>query len=244
MANLDRRGVLDCRDGGGHGLGENPVGAAQVSSGEDMLREPPDDPQTVVHWYDFVCPFCYVGQHRTSLLVRRGLRVVQLPFQIHPEIPVGGIPAGARSGAMYTMLEREAREAGLPLHWPPRLPNTRRALAVAEWVRRHQPAAFPQLYGRLFEAHFALGEDLEDRAVIDRHVREAGGDLEAVHAGLADGSALAAVDEAEMLGRTWGIRGTPAWVVADQLISGLQPASEFERLADYAVQLAADGHQL
>src|SRR5262249_54214781 len=53
---------------------------------------------TVLHWYDFLCPFCYVGQHRTAILVRQGLRVVELPFQAHPDIPEGGIPAGTRNG--------------------------------------------------------------------------------------------------------------------------------------------------
>src|SRR3954465_5460244 len=60
-----------------------------------------DEAPPVLHWYDFVCPFCYVGQHRTAILVRHGLRVTELPFQIHPEIPPGGMPAGPRNGSMY-----------------------------------------------------------------------------------------------------------------------------------------------
>ena len=49
--------------------------------------------------------------------------------------------------------------------------------------------------------------------------------------------AKAAVMEAEMIGRKYGVQGTPAWLVAQRLMVGLQPASEFERLAEYAVQL-------
>jgi hypothetical protein len=41
------------------------------------------------------------------------------------------------------------------------LPDTGLALGTAEWVRRHQPRAFPQFHKSLFEAHFVLGEDLE-----------------------------------------------------------------------------------
>jgi predicted DsbA family dithiol-disulfide isomerase len=197
-----------------------------------------DDPRTVLHWYDFLCPFCYVGQRRTAILVRHVLRVVELPFQAHPDIPPGGIPAGPRNGPMYAMLEREAREAGLPLHWPRRLPNTRRALAAAEWARRHQPRVFPQLHQDLFEAHFVLGEDLEDPAVIDRHASELGIDLTALHAALAHDSAAAAVKEAEMIGRKYGVQGTPAWLLAQRLITGLRPAAEFERLAEHATQLS------
>ena len=188
--------------------------------------------RTVLHWYDFLCPFCYVGQHRTAILVRHGLHLVELPFQAHPDIPVGGIPAGPRNGPMYAMLEREAKEAGLPLNWPPRLPNTRRALAAAEWARRYQPRAFPQLHKDLFDAHFVLGEDLEDPAVIDRHASESGIDLAALHAALADDSAATAVMEAEMIGRKHGVQGTPAWLLGERLITGLRPAAEFERLAE------------
>jgi predicted DsbA family dithiol-disulfide isomerase len=196
-----------------------------------------EDPKTVLHWYDFLCPFCYVGQHRTALLVALGLHVVELPFQAHPDIPPGGVPAGPRHGPMYVMLEHEAREAGLTLNWPRRLPNTRRALAAAEWVRRHQPAVFSQLHKGLFEAHFVLGEDLEDPDVIDCHAGEWGIDLAQLHAALTDGSALAAVAEAEMTGRRHGVQGTPAWLLGRQLITGLHPVTDLERLAEEVKRL-------
>jgi protein-disulfide isomerase len=48
------------------------------------------------------------------------------------------------------------------------------------------------------------------------------------------GSAIAAVGESEAMGRRYGVRGTPAWLIAGQLISGLLPAQDFERLAERA----------
>lgn len=112
----------------------------------------------------------------------------------------------------------------------------RPALAAAEWVRRHRPGAFPQVHRDLFDAHVVPGEDLEDPAVIDRHASESGIDLSALHAGLADGSAAAAVAEAETLSRTRGVRGTPAWLSARRLTTGLLPPADFERLAEYAMR--------
>jgi predicted DsbA family dithiol-disulfide isomerase len=188
----------------------------------------------VLHWYDFLCPFCYVGQQRTALLVRRGFDVVELPFRVHPESPCGGVPAGPRVGPTYRMLEHEAEVAGLPLHWPPHLPDTSRALAAAEWARQHRPAAFPQLHKSLFAAHFALGENLEDPAVIDRHTVAAGIDRGLLNDALDGRSAAVAIMDAEALARKHGIRGTPAWFLSDRLISGLRPAAEFERLATRA----------
>jgi predicted DsbA family dithiol-disulfide isomerase len=190
----------------------------------------PNGDHTVLHWFDFICPFCYVGQQRNAILVRRGFEVVALPFQAHPDIPVEGIAAASRDGPMYRLLEREAASAGLRLRWPPRLPNTRLALAAAEWARRHQPQASAQLHRDLFAAHFALGEDLGDPAVIDRHAVASGIDLGVLHAALADGSAYDAVTEAELEAREYGVAGTPAWLVEGRLILGLQPASEFAHL--------------
>jgi DSBA-like thioredoxin domain len=46
-----------------------------------------DDPRKVLSWYDFLCPFCYVGKQRIAILVRHGLHVVELPFQAHPYMP-------------------------------------------------------------------------------------------------------------------------------------------------------------
>ena len=202
----------------------------------ETVKGPGTHSRTVLHWYDFICPFCYVGQHRTAILMRHGLDVIELPFQVHPEIPTGGVAAGTRTGPMYAMLDKAAAEAGLPLHWPARLPVTRRALATAEWARQHQPGSFSRLHAHLFAAHFALGEDLEDPAVIDRHASASGVDLEALHAALADGSAEASLVAAETAGRKAGVRGTPAWLLNQQLISGLLPAAEFEQLAKREVE--------
>jgi len=194
------------------------------------------DSTTVLHWYDFICPFCYVGQQRNAILAHHGLQVFELAFQSHSEIPTGGVPAGPRNRPMYAMLEREAKEVGLVLNWPRHLPNTRMALGVAEWSRKHQSGSFPQLHKELFEAHFVLGEDLEDAGVIDRHASASGIDLAALHAAVAEGSADAAVAEAETIGLKYGVQGTPAWLLPQSMITGLRPALEFERLAECAVR--------
>jgi 2-hydroxychromene-2-carboxylate isomerase len=137
---------------------------------------------------------------------------------------------------MYANLEREAKEAGLALNWPLRLPDSRPALAAAEWVRQHQRDHFSQFHKDLFAAHFVLGEDLGSPEVIDRHATDLGIDIEALLVALADGRVMDAVKESEMLGRSHGVHGTPAWYLAQRLISGLLPASDFERLAEAAEQ--------
>jgi predicted DsbA family dithiol-disulfide isomerase len=199
---------------------------------EQLIRA--DDPggaRRVLHWYDFLCPYCYVGQQRNAIFEDHGFDVIDIPLQAHPEIPPEGRTAGERSGPMAAHIEAEARAAGLPLAWPDRLPNTRMALAAAEWVRRHAPASFPWLKQALFAAHFALGEDLGDRDVIEGHAAAAGVDVAAIQAALDDGSAHALVDRSEALARRLGVHGTPAWFVAGRMVPGLFPREQFEKLA-------------
>jgi predicted DsbA family dithiol-disulfide isomerase len=186
--------------------------------------------KTAWHWFDFTCPFCYVARSRSEILSSFGLLVVELPFQAHPEIPMAGIAMGPRSGEMYERLEREARNAGLLLRWPPRLPNSRYALAVAEWVRRYHPTGFSDLYNQLFLSHFGLGEDVGDAELVDRYAAQVGADMAFLHGATLDGSAIAAVDESELAARRAGVAGTPAWLVEGRRVDGLQAKTLFEQV--------------
>jgi hypothetical protein len=76
---------------------------------------------TVEHWFDFICPYCYVAQDRNRIFREHGIHVVEHALQIHPEIGPGGTPAGSRSGPAYEFLAREAEAAGLPLRWTDRM---------------------------------------------------------------------------------------------------------------------------
>ena len=185
---------------------------------------------TIVHWYDFVCPFCYVGQDRSAILTARGFTVTNLPYRIHPEIPPEGVQAGPRTGPMYEFLENEAATAGLRLRWPPRLPNTTLALTTAEWVRRHRPAEFDCFRSSMFESHFALGEDIGDPAVVRRRAAACGIDTAALDAALRTPEPADDVAESERAAGRAGLTGTPAWLAGNRLIQGLQPRSLFEAI--------------
>lgn len=184
----------------------------------------------ILHWYDLTCPFCYLAQARNQIFLDHDLVVVELPFQAHPEIPPDGMYIGPRSGPRYEMIAQEAERAGLPLSWPDRLPNSRRALAAAEWVRRSAAEHFPAYQKTLFHAHFAAHEDLGDNEVLILHAAPFGIDALLKEALEAD-AIFDAVAEAERSGRLAGVNGTPAWLIDGHLISGLQSPEQFERIA-------------
>ncbi|MEO6987107.1 MAG: DsbA family protein, partial [Aquihabitans sp.] len=81
-------------------------------------------------WSDYLCPWCYLGQHRDRLLVDLGVTVTHLPYELHPEIPPEGraVRPDGRLRTTFDRVEAACDEAGMPFRRPTRMPNTRRAL--------------------------------------------------------------------------------------------------------------------
>lgn len=200
-------------------------------------------------WSDYLCPWCYVGTDRTALLRSLGVRVTVLPFELHPEVPVGG--AALPRPPRWVAIAAEAEDVRLPFDPPDRLPNTRRVLEVSEWVRRvagdDAHAAFSDA---VFRAHFAERRRIDDEGELASFVADAGLSIDDALSALAGGEPQRWVDESMALARDLGVAGTPAWVLAGSsggggsgsgggvdggvdgglLIPGVQPRSFFERV--------------
>jgi len=146
--------------------------------------------------------------------------VVHLPYELHPQIPAEGrrVRPDGRLGPTFDRVEAECDAAGLEFRRPERMPNTRRALETAEWVRTHHPAAFDSLHAALFRAHFVDGEPLDDAAVIDRLVTAAGAPAAAARAAVDTGAASAGVDAAMERAREAGVASTPSWLLGDGFV--------------------------
>jgi predicted DsbA family dithiol-disulfide isomerase len=176
-----------------------------------------------------------VGLDRSNLLRELGVSVITLPLEIHPEIPVGGLPLADRwkdrygeAMAMYERIEAECEAAGLPFRRPERVPNTRRALETAEWVRHEAPEAVLALERSLFEAHFVDNRPLDDPDVVDELVTAAGADAAAARQAVESGVVRPAMQAVLAMARRIGITGTPAWVVDGKvLIPGAVPRDVF-----------------
>jgi predicted DsbA family dithiol-disulfide isomerase len=178
---------------------------------------------TVEHWFDFICPYCYVAQDRNRILREHGIQVVEHGLQIHPEIGPGGTPAGPRTGPTYEGLAREADAAGLPLNWTDRIPYSRPALAAFEWLNNADPAAGERFASAVFAAYFGDGKDIESAELLVALA----GDAAALGTAATD-----ALTRSELLAAEYGIDGTPAWVANGRRASGLQPRQWFEDWAD------------
>jgi predicted DsbA family dithiol-disulfide isomerase len=182
----------------------------------------------VLHWFDFICPFCYIAQDRNRILRDAAVSVIDLPVQIHPEIPRGGAAAPPRTGPIYDYLVEEARAAGLDLNWSPRIPYSRFALAAAQAVRINEPEHHPAFNAAVFDAYFARGRDIEDWTVIAQCAQAVGVEPFTFQYSMTSGIADNELRFSEEQAREHHVLATPSWVVNnDQLIAGLRPRAFF-----------------
>jgi predicted DsbA family dithiol-disulfide isomerase len=187
--------------------------------------------QPVLHWFDFICPFCYIAQDRNRILRDAAVSVIDLPKQIHPEIGPGGAAAPPRIGPMYEQLAQEAREAGLELNWSSRIPNSQFALAAAETVRINEPESHQAFNAAIFNAYFALGKDIGEWSVITKCAADLGIDPFIFKYQMTSGIADNELRYAEAQAHEHHVTATPSWLLDDQLIVGLRPRAFFIALS-------------
>ena len=171
-----------------------------------------------------------MAQARLAALRTVGLYPQMLPYPVPIDVGLPLLFDRRRTSSTRRLIERAARDAGLPLQWPKHVPDTRRALAVTEWVRQYQPDLVGALYRRLFEAQFARGEDLADHRLVDTLAERVGVDISHVRAALLDGTAEHAVAGCVSVADRYGVTGPPAWLIGERVVSGLPQTFAFDEV--------------
>jgi predicted DsbA family dithiol-disulfide isomerase len=168
------------------------------------------------------------------------VRVTWLPYELHPEAPVGGIPRDqyfgrARSEQMRTHLQSIAQEVGLTMEPRDVLINSRRALSAAEFAR--EQGKFDAMHSALFKAHWELTGRLED---VDDLVRIGAGiglDEAELRSAIQDDRYEAVLDENRRVAKSVGIDAIPAHIFGRRyLVVGAHPYESFRQVVDRLTQ--------
>lgn len=202
--------------------------AAALAAGPGSATDGP--PVTIKLYTDYICPFCYIAEHSTlPQLVREYDVVIEWRgFELHAETPVGGMALatlfrGGDVGAMHEYVRKFAAGFGVELPQPPtHLPNTRAALAAAEYARDHGKLdAFREAAAK---AYWIDGKDLEAPAVLRAVAEAAGLDPAKTAAASHEAIYLKRVDATRAESEAAGVTGIPTMVFPDGTASvGCQP---------------------
>jgi predicted DsbA family dithiol-disulfide isomerase len=116
---------------------------------------------------------------------------------------------------------------------PERIPNTRRALALAEVAR--DEGRLDAYRNRAMDAHWKDGMNLEDDNDLRRIAHDAGLSDDRVERSTSDPQYLARVDAIREEASEMDVRGIPTFVVGKYGLSGAQP---YEAFVDFAMKAA------
>jgi protein disulfide-isomerase len=159
-----------------------------------------------------------------------------LPFELHPEAPIEGIPrdvyfGGRRFEQMRTHLESIAAEVGLSMQQRDVIINSRRALGAAEFAR--EQGKFEEMHHALFKAHWEGTGRLEDADDLVRIGTSVGLEATELRAAIHEDRYASVIDENRREAESVGINAIPAHIFGRRyLVLGAQPYDAFTQVLD------------
>ncbi len=165
-------------------------------------------------------------------------------FELHPETPPGGQRLAdrygeRRSAEMADYLRRFAAAFGVEgMRIPERTPNTRKALAIAEWAR--DQGTLHAFRRAAMNAHWREGRDIEDDGVLADLARGAGLDPERAVAAASDPAYVARVDAMGSEAARAGVTGIPTFFIGHRKVVGCQPYEVVAAQAEAAGAMRRD----
>lgn len=201
----------------------------------------------VVH--DFVCPWCYLGVKRLSLLLarRRDLNVemVWRPFLLNPDMPRSGMTrsdymirkfgAEERGRRLYHSITELGASEGIEFNFAAirRTPNSVDAHRLIRYAQAFGAADI--LVDQIFRAHFVEGLDIGAPATLVRLAALQGMDARATAHFLASSEGTEFVHAENLHAHRLGINGVPCFLIdGEHAIAGAQEVEVLERLIDLA----------
>jgi len=164
------------------------------------------------------------------------VKITWLPFELHPEAPLEGIPREAyfgreRSQRMHSHLQSVADSVGLTMEPRDVIINSRRALGAAELARER--GRFDAMHHALFKAHWEGGGRLEDVEDLVRVGSEAGLDAAELRDAIETDRYAAVIDENRRIASSVGIDAIPAHIFGRRyLVLGAQPYEVLKQVVD------------
>ena len=168
-----------------------------------------------------------------------------LPYELHPEAPVEGIPretyfGGARFEQMRTHLETIAAEVGLTMKQRDVIINSRRALAAAEFAREH--GKFDAMHRALLKEHWEGSARLENVDDLVRIGTDVGLDPAQLRIAIDEDRYAAAIDDHRADAESVGINAIPAHIFGRRyVVLGAQPYEAFQQVLERLREEAAAG---
>ena len=189
----------------------------------------------VIIYSDYICPFCYIGFHRIGKLKEQfDLCVEWQPFEIHPKIPKDGVLLDKLLFPMeylemvMTNVKRLADEDGITLKFSDKLPNSRLALYISEFMRKK--GKFDEFHELVFDKYWKEGEDIGDLSLLLELSESIGLNKNEILNFIKSDEPINMLRKTQLELRRYGINGVPTFIIGDRIIVGVQPYAVFKKV--------------
>ncbi len=197
----------------------------------------------LIVFYDYICPFCYIGSRRILALGDQyDLQINWAGMEIHPETPAEGrsIDSLGYSRSQWTQmmqsLDSLAKEEGIVIPEHNLTTNSGLALRLAEAAKMDGREVFYRLHESLFEAFFCYGQNIADTRILTELGQEAGMSREQIKQ-FRDHTAITKRLQWNLqMASQHDVKSVPSYIIGDRQLSGAQPVSVLRSAADDASQ--------
>ena len=150
-------------------------------------------------------------------------------YELHPEIPEGGVPNHRQFSALRTIAE----ELQVTLVPPTTFHPTRRAHQAALVVEHASPEEAGIYHDRLYASIWENHRDIEDPEVLAQLAADLTVPSGLIERVVTNNELWPAVLSSMQRAHEWGATGTPSWVIDNKLmVPGLQDDDFFDRVIE------------
>ena len=196
---------------------------------------------------DYICPFCYVGNHRLQRLRDSyDLKINWCFLEIHPETSAQGEAIdsldypSAQWQQLLNNLQRVAAEEHIPISRLEFITNSRDALLLSEASKKCGKEIFYSLHDALFQAYFVDQKNIGDREVLRQLAAGCGVDKHIIEDAWQDRQYQDRLLNNYQLARNHDIQSVPSFIFGDRILTGVVDEATFR---EAAAQLATAGLQ-
>lgn len=187
----------------------------------------------VIVYFDYCCPFCYVGKLKLDRLERElGLILDWRYYQIHPEYPDEGIPLAAALGPdrepfAWESVQYQIDELKIgPLQKPSKISNTIKAQIATEYARTQ--GLFRRFHTAVYETYFLEGRGIGTADEVLAIGEKVGLRSDALTQALSHPEYLRKIREDDEEARREGVFGIPTLIVGGRMSTGALPYEDLK----------------
>ena len=190
---------------------------------------------------DFICPYCFIGERVIDRLAEKyPLEIDWVGYELHPEIPYGGMSLSSFGGdfmdGLWQRIAPLAESYGVTIGRPSTVANTHLALEGAEHARSVSREALAKYRHAVFDAYFLEGKDIGRHDVLAEIAGKAGLDTAAFTEALDSGRYFDAVQDNREEALDNLVTGVPTTMIYGARIVGAQPPQAFEHAFTRALE--------